>query len=467
VSTRLAIVGLAIVAALAGCKRHRAPPVQEVWDEEPVPEEAQAIANLAPPWPAPVRGQLDNGLLTFWLHEADTPALHVRLLVPTSARARAPSAEASASVAEHLRRELGKRLERSNAAVTIVHAPDRFEIGIAARGRDLTAVLGAVSIILASRAPAGLDGARDRVAAAIEDPTAIDVAAEAVIDELLGREERVDVGQLRALGRTELVEAWEELTDPRALVLLVHAGTAAEDAKAELRKLASHWRGLGKRDLEADAVARLRKDDPPEPTKTRLFAEPAAPLTVVRTRARGPAQLVLGRVIATPNARARSLARLAQRVAQEELEVSIAFAGDYAVLLVYAPLGAKPERRAHEVVERLGSFATTRHPRQRLFQATQMWLGARVVEASLSGEDWTALLASSFDLADRDADVAAVLARDAQQLLSVDAEGLLKWTKTWLDPRGGTPGWTWAVAGASEAEVRELAAATRTRDVGR
>jgi hypothetical protein len=462
-----AFVGLAFALALAGCKRHRAPPVQEVWDEEPVPEEAEAIGNLAPPWPAPVRGQLDNGLLTFWLHEADTPALHVRLLVPTTARARPPSAEASASIAEHIRRELGKRLERANAEVTIAHAPDRFEVAIAARGRDLTAVLGAVSIVMAGRAPAGLDAARDRVAASAGDPSALDVATEAVLDELLGREDRVDAGQLRALGRADLVEAWEELTDPRALVLLVHAGIPADAAKAELRKLASHWRGLGKRELESDAVARLRDGDPPEPTRTRLLAEPAAPIAVVRTKAGGPAHLVIGRVIATPNARARSLARLAQRVAQEELEVSIAFAGAQAVLLVHAPLGAKPERRVRELVDRLTSFATTRHPRQRLFQATQLWLGARVVEASLSGEDWTALLASSFDLADKDADVAAVLARDAQQLLSVDANGLLSWTKTWLDPRGGTPGWTWAVAGASEADVRALAGATGTRDVGR
>ena len=56
------LIGLAIAIAITGCKRHRAPPVQEVWDEEPVPEEAEAIGNLAPPWPAPVRGQLDNGL---------------------------------------------------------------------------------------------------------------------------------------------------------------------------------------------------------------------------------------------------------------------------------------------------------------------------------------------------------------------------------------------------------------------
>ena len=88
-------LALPLVGALTTCKRHLAPPVQEVWDEEPVPDQAEAIGNLAPPWSAPVRGQLDNGLLTFWLHEADTAALHVRVLVPTTAHADPPSPEAA------------------------------------------------------------------------------------------------------------------------------------------------------------------------------------------------------------------------------------------------------------------------------------------------------------------------------------------------------------------------------------
>lgn len=465
---KLARVALAIAVSLTACKRNRAPPVQEVWDEEPVPGEAEAIGNLAPPWTAPVRGQLDNGLLTFWLHEADTPALHVRLLVPTTARGGdVPSAEAAAAVAEHARAELQKRTKRYDATVTLAHAPDRFEIAIAGRTTDLTGILGALGIVMAARAPSGLDTARDRVAAGLDAPQPVELATEAVLDTLIGHGDRIDGDRVRALARSDLALAWEKLTDPRALVLLVHTGLPAEDAKAELRKLASAWRGIGKRDIEKEAVARLRRGDPTEPPKTRLMAEPAAALAIVRAKAQGQAQFVIGRVIATPDARTRSLARVAQRILQEELEASIAFAGDHAVLIVRAPVGSKPEARAKEVIAKLAEIATTRQPRQRLFQAIQLWLGARVVESSLSGEDWTALFSAALELADRDADAAAALARDAQRMLEVDADALLAWTKTWLDPRGGTAGWTWAVAGVGDTEARALAAITRTRDVGR
>lgn len=464
---KLARVALAIAVSLCACKRNRAPPVQEVWDEEPVPAEAEALGNLAPPWTAPVRGQLDNGLLTFWLHEADTPALHVRLLVPTTARSQPPSAEAAAAVAEHVRSELQKRTKRYDATVTLVHAPDRFEIAIAGRTVDATGILGAVGVVMAARAPSGLDGARDRVAASLETPQAVELATEAVLETLVGHGDRIDADRVRSVARSDLAVAWEKLSDPRALVLLVHAGMPAEDAKAELRKLASAWRGVGKRDLESEAVARLRRSEPPPSPKTRVLAEPAAALAIVRGSVQGSAQFVLGRVIATPDARARSLARVAHRVLQEELEASIVFAGDHAVLIVRAPVGGKPEARAKELVAKLGEIAKTRQPRQRLFQAVQLWLGARVVEASLAGEDWTALLSSALELADRDADAAAALARDAQRMLEVDADALLAWTKTWLDPRGGTPGWAWAVAGVGDAEARALATVTRSRDVSR
>jgi hypothetical protein len=384
-------------------------------------------------------------------------------LVPTTARTSAPSAEASAAIADHVRSELQKRTKRFDAAVTIRHAPERFEIAVAGRTRDLSGILAAVASVMASRAPAGLEAARDRVAAAIDRTRAVDLAVETVVDALVGRGDRVDAERTRSLARADLVQAWEELADPRALVLLVHAGVPAEDAKADLRKLASHWRGVGKRDMESEAVARLRRAAAPEPPKTRLLADPAAPLAVARVSVDGPAHLVLGRVVATPNPRTRSLARLAQRVAQEDIEISIAFAGEFAIVLVQAPLGGKPEKRARDVVARLGELATTRQPRQRLFQAATLWLGARVVEASLAGEDWTALLASAFELSDRDADVAAALARDARQMLEVDADALHAWTKAWLDPKAGTPGWTWAVAGASEADARELARLAPTR----
>jgi hypothetical protein len=97
-----------------------------------------------------------------------------------------------------------------------------------------------------------------------------------------------------------------------------------------------------------------------------------------------------------------------------------------------------------------------RQPRQRLYQAAQLWLGARVVQASLDGEDWTALLSEAMDLSVRDEDVVGALARDAGSMLEPDPEALQAWMRRWLDPRSGEPGWRWVVAGATDRDLRRL-----------
>jgi hypothetical protein len=107
-------------------------------------------------------------------------------------------------------------------------------------------------------------------------------------------------------------------------------------------------------------------------------------------------------------------------------------------------------------VDDLSRSAKARHPSQRLFQAAELWLGARIVQASLSGEDWTALFAESIDLADRDAEISEALARDAATMLEPDPEALRTWMERWLHPRAGEPGWRWVAAGVDRRLERRL-----------
>ena len=92
-------------------------------------------------------------------------------------------------------------------------------------------------------------------------------------------------------------------------------------------------------------------------------------------------------------------------------------------------------------------LATRRNSSQRLFQATQLWLGARMVEASLAGEDWTALWSDAIDLSTKDSEIPAALASNAKGMLETTPEALLEWEGRWLDPAAGEPGWTWVIAG--------------------
>ncbi|MBX7082556.1 MAG: hypothetical protein K1X88_25350 [Nannocystaceae bacterium] len=438
-------------ALLSACKRKQRTKVVEVWDDEPVPQLADAIAALAPPWPAPTRGILDNGLVSFWLHEADSPAAHVRLLLST----RGPDGETAepeivAIVAETLRFEWQRRLQRHGAAVRSSAGPDRIEISASAHAAALTPMLAQLGSTLAPRSPAGLEGARERLLDDARPPAALETATSATVLQLLGHAGAVVPERLREPSRAKLHEQWQRLVDPAGAVLVAHAGADAESAKPALRKLADPWRGDARREPNRSAVARLQRAMPSQSTGMRLLSAPAAPLHLADGPS-GTPTLVLGRTIALPDAKQRALARLAQRVAQEELDASIVIAGECAVWIGAAALSrAQLERDVPREVSQLATFATTRQPRQRLFQAAQLWLGARVVEASSSGEDWTRLFAQAIDLSRSDTEIAGALARDAAAMLETTPEALEAWTRRWLDPRTGEPGWAWSIAGLDE-----------------
>ncbi len=436
---------------VSACKRKQRTKVAEVWDDEPVPELADAIAALAPPWPAPTRGVLDNGLVSFWLHEHDSPAAHVRLLLSTrDAQGEAAEPEIVAIIGEALRFEWQRRLQRHGAAVRLTAGPDRIELSASAHGTALTAMLAQLGSTLAPRNPAGLEGARERLLDDARPPAALELATSATVAQLLGQGGAVEPERLREPSRARLHELWQRLVDPAGAVLVAHAGADADAAKPALRKLADPWRGDARREPGTSAVARLQRSAPAHSTGTRLLSAPAAPLQLAQGPT-GTPTLVLGRTIALGDAEQRALARLAQRVAQEELDASVVIAGDTAVWIGAAALSrAQLERDLSREVSQLASFATTRQPRQRLFQAAQLWLGARVVEASSSGEDWTRLFAQAIDLSRSDTEIAGALARDAAAMLATTPETLEAWTRRWLDPRTGEPGWAWSIAGLDE-----------------
>jgi hypothetical protein len=458
-------------ALVLGCKRRRAPEIAEVWDEQPGSGQTEALASLAPPWPAPVRGRLGSGLLTFWLEEADAPALHVRALLPTAGGDRPPlSADAIAVVTEHLGFELQRRLHRDGIAVETEHGPDRIELSLHGNADDLARMLKWLGWALRPAAPlAGLSRARDRLRGQLPPASTEDVAVAHLVGAMLGRpgaNERVDASRLEGLTRDDLEDAWSGLTDPRQAVLLVHAGTPADRARAELRQLSAAWHGLGKRTSPAAAVGRLHVDISAPAPDQRLLAQPAAAIEVT-SAGRGEPTLVAGRVIDTPTADTRSLARLAQRIIQEELDARLVISGQHALFLVRTSLSrSAPERSAQSLVDDLAQLAATRQPAQRLFQASQLWLGARVVEASLRGEDWTRLFAEAIDLAGDDEEIAGALTRDARAMLEPDPAVLRTWQQQWLDPRAGTTGWHWMAAGVDASAQRRLERIAPVRTLG-
>lgn len=447
-------------AALVGCKRQRDPTVPEVWDDAPVPGRTEALAKLAPPWPAPARAVIDNELLTFWLAEKDSPAMHVRLMFPT-AKPKPLSAVAVASAAEYLRFELARRLASAGIAVDVQHRPGRVEIGLHGRDDAILQTLKVVGWALGRGDPStSLLGARQRLLGRKTPPAPEELAMALLGARLLGvplDSQHVDPQRIEAVDRDALVEAWRAMTDPRRSVMVVHAGSDPGAAADALAQLAVAWKGQGRVQSVETSIGRLRPTVKPTAGDKRLLVEGSAPLVASSQARPSGASLVLGRVIPTGDAGVRARTRLVQRVLQEEIDARVSISGAHAVFAVHVALpGGDPDRRARAAVESLVELAGTRHPQQRLFAAAQLWLGARVVQASLDGEDWTALWSESIDLADSDADVPRALAVDATAMLELDAEAVHGWQQQWLDPRGGAPGWQWVVAGADAELLRRL-----------
>lgn len=463
------VAALATVTAIGGCRhKERLAPVEFAAEEGAGGIDAES--SLAPAWPPPVRADLDNGAIVQWLHEPHTPAFHLRLLVPTGSSHDddASSAASTAVVATALRLELLRRVRRYGGSVDVESRPGRVEIAVHGLDDDAERILAALTQVVSDRKPARvLAQAQGKALAAHQpaDPSAR--AAAALIAALVGVDasrERVDKQSLVALDADALERAWERMLDPREVVIVVHAGRPATALAEPISKLAGTWTARGRRSSESSVLTRLRRDAKPKRPKTRVLADPAAPLIVADRQSDGRAVVMLGRVIPTPGPRDRAQARLVQRMLQEELDARLLIAGDVALFSLRVSLSkGDPAKSVEKALDRLDRFASTEHQPQRMRQAAHLWLGARVVEASLSGEDWTALWSEAIDLSTSDDEIVAALARDAAAMLDADKKAIREWQEKWIRPRGGEPGWVWVASGVDDdtlAKLRELTSVT-------
>jgi hypothetical protein len=289
------------------------------------------------------------------------------------------------------------------------------------------------------------------------------LAAAALVAQLLDLElshELATRDDLVAVSVDQLARTWATLIDPRDAVLVVHSARAPEALADAVDELVEAWRGKGLRSGRQGTVARLRGPKPPDAPPLRLVQEEEklAPLTVV-PGGRGKRPIVmLGRVIPTPDPQSRARVRLAQRVLQEKLDARVLISGDVAVFALRFRLSSsRPGESLRRELERLMEYEEEGLRADRVKLAARLWLGARVVAASLDGEDWTALWSASIDLAGSDQAIPDALARDALAMLTTTPEQLGELMRAWLMPHTGEPGWRWVVAGLDAETADALA----------
>jgi hypothetical protein len=457
-SRALTLVG--VLAALGGgcrCKEETLPPVsfEDMGDRGPIDPNSV----LAPAWEAPAVSQLDNGALLHWLEQADDPAFHIRVLLPTAVHGDKLGAAGTAAALEAIDLRLGARLRRvQDAEVELSSRPGRIEIAIHGRDSDAERLIAALAETLADAGnPKLLAVAQGKVLARHQEAGPSALAAASLVSELLGHplsNEYASKQDVVDLSRNRLERAWAVLTDPRDALVIVHAGRSSElESIAEaIERLGNEWKApIGFGSGKPSVTARLRGAPPKVEGETMLLTETeAAPLLVHSGEPErgGRAVVMLGRLIPTPTAKERTLARVAQRLLQEELDVRLLVAGPVSLLAVRVRVSpSDPILSLERIIDRMQAFIASAPPRNRLEQATDLWLGARVVRASLEGEDWTALWSESIDLAGEDREIFGAIARDAQAMLQLEPTEVQEFMAQWFDPQGGRGGWKWVAAG--------------------
>ncbi|MFV8749310.1 hypothetical protein ACNOYE_02035 [Nannocystaceae bacterium ST9] len=473
--TTLALWSALLAPALAGggcrCKEDTLAPI--VFDDDGSNGPIDPSRVLAPPWQPPAVTQLDNGALMHWLVEPGDPAFHLRVLMPTSIHADKLGAAGTSAALQALELRLSARLRRIEDANYDLHSrAGRVEFAVHGRDRDAAALITAVAETLADAGdPKLLAVAQGKVLAKHREADASALAAAGLISVLFDyrlAHEYASKQDLVDLNRTRLERSWTLLSDPRHALVVVHAGRSAEPLAEAVELLGSKWKvgvlGSGK----PNATTRLHADPPEVRPETWLFGDLPAPLQILpgTTDRRGRAVIMFGRIIPTASVEARALARISQRLLQEELDVRLVVAGPISLLAVRVHVSAAdPLLEVMAAIEKMQAMAGKAQPEPRIRQAADLWLGARMVEASVSGEDWTALWSESIDLAQEDREIFAALAREAKTMLELDPEQVRAFHAQWLDPRGGEPGWVWVASGLTSAMRTKLAAKVELVDM--
>ncbi len=454
------LVAFALFGALAGgcrCRKETLSPVEFEAGSDRAPIDPNSV--LAPPWQPPLVAQLDNGAVLHWLREPRNPAFHVRVLLPTAVDADKLSAAGTAAVVEAIELRLTARLRKiADSELDIRSRPGRIEVAVHGRDADAEALLAALADTLADAGdPKLLAVAQGKVLARHREADASTLAAAGLVATLLNHpiaHEYASKQDLVDLSRNRLERAWSLLIDPRDALVIVHSGRDPEDEtmSAAVARLGARWKsGLALGSGKPAVTLRLREDPPKKLPGSFLLTEAqAAPMRIFpgKPERGGRAVVMLGRLIPTATIEQRTLARISQRLLQEELDARLLVAGPVSLLAVRVRVSpSDPVASIEKIIARMQAYGAEAQPGGRIDQAAKLWLGARVVEASLSGEDWTSLWSESIDLAGEDREIFVALARDAQTMLELEPEQVREYMATWFDPQAGEPGWVLVGAG--------------------
>ncbi|MGB1700596.1 MAG: hypothetical protein ACPHRO_11620, partial [Nannocystaceae bacterium] len=267
---------------------------------------------------------------------------------------------------------------------------------------------------------------------------------------------------LRTLEMNDLKDAWKRTFATGRSVLMVHADVERAEVTELLTTFGESWSrkiGLGAllRPM-GDVIDALRGSEKKlRERRTRLSSErsgPIAEVPLLSEDTHGRPTLVVARLLSLPTTRDRAMARLAQRHLQTTVDARLSIEGAYGVWLYRISLDRRdPGRSLRREMSRIEEQVQRVPQRWELEQAASLWLGARLVHASLDGEDWTAMMSQAISLSVADAEISSSLDRDAIAMKSATTEELHEWMTRDLLPSRDDLTWRWHVVGV---EARAL-----------
>lgn len=425
---------------LAGCRtKETMAPI--VLGDAQTPSDLAGDERFGPPWGEHRVTTLPNQAQLVWLSQKDRARMDLRLVIslPKKDPLPAPAVEIVLSLLE---RQLRYRARSAKLRLSRTDLPGRCEFALHGRADQLRHAAFLFGHGFSAKPNKELlseiQGAF--VASWVDNP--IDHATSDQIATLLSITPASLYGSSEDFARLrskDLATTWNQLTDPRRCTLIVHSSPATEQDQRSLQALGERWQRSGK--LETTPLARLFA--PSKPLSKLPDAQKSlrqTPIRSVPTKLSSPTGRItwlVSRRLNLPTAKARAFARLAQRTLQHQFDVRLVVHQNTGLWQLRKDLSPEPELAALEMREFLGDLDQALHERLvpgRARQAARTWLGARLVQNSLEGSDWTALWSESVDLSSAPKDIPRALQSNGSEMIQADIQAFEAWMGQNIDP---------------------------------
>lgn len=458
-----------VLAGLVAASACRPKDTMKPVDFESLDPNSKAASDTkqAPNWGDVRPTRLPSKASIMVLDEPGTGLINLRLLAATDPAQRAASTMVLAYAARDALRE---RVELVRGQVRIEFGADRLELvvsGNAANSQELLDALnGAFEQVPSARQ---LATTRGRLLGELPRPDTMAFAVAGATSAVLERPlhtQLVSADGLLRLTPEELRTAWERTFSPDRTLLMVHTDISRANIDPALSDFAKTWprkvafanlfRGLSELIDVFHQPPRRERDRRARPSMNK------GPAPIVRAEPpngalKGRPTLVIARMIPLPTMEARALARLTQRTLQSTVDARLSIEGTQGVWLYRVSMDpTEPAESLTSELARLQDQVRRSPQRWELEQAANLWLGARVVGASLRHEDWTAMASEALSLSETDEEIALSLSRDAIAMNETTPEALHEFALTYLLPTRDDQAWRWFVSGVDDQALREM-----------